>query len=489
MKVLSCLNPQVVYNRSLGRSVVVRCGKCEACLNARAANWVQRLDQEMFYSAYTFFVTFQYDEYHVMQFVRLRDEDNPNEVPTYIDSLTGSLISLADVPFTPKDVTFCNETKVLLVPNYSDFQKFLKRLRKKISSIYGKSTKIRYYCTFEVGPTTYRPHAHCLFFFDSSSLAQSFRDLCDSCWQLGCVYDPHVVTGSASQYVASYVNSLTNLPAIYLCSSVRPKSIFSKRPPIGYRALSLESRKELFFNQSQTFTIFKQNSKTFSDVPLWNFLRNSLYGFIVKFGSLSYLDRVALYRLGLSSSEYYFDSLCTSECIRLGYYKYFYTLVRGTKYYRYNEDSFIRFKRIISRAANTAKELGISIEYYVYLISEYYDRQKLDELKEYFIAQNEYFKSHPISEFLLLNRDFCFKTYGKLYSQLEPWQRYYLDLYLPDIDKTKPIKLEYKTSFAFRELNKLHRKIAYDNTKTKQNIDYLMAHSEEFKNIINYKFS
>lgn len=489
MKVQSCLHPKVVFNRYLNRSVVARCGKCDACLNARAANWVQRIDQECFYTPYNFFVTFQYDEQHVQQFIRLRPEDNPNRLPSYINSLDGSIISLSDVDnITDKDIKYCNDTKILLVPDISDFQLFLKRLRKDIQKHYDNA-KIRYFCTFEIGPTTFRPHAHCIFFVNSPLLAQDFGKLLDKHWQYGSVFDPHIINGSASQYVASYVNCLVNLPKIYLCKEIRPKSIFSKNPPIGYISKTLANRKELFFSKKDEIVIFKPLSKEFSYVPLWRALRNNLYPFIAKFGSLSYLDRVALYRLGswYDKLGFWFGLRSLRRALEYRpYFTTFYTPIKGTKYFEYNENSFLRFARLIRKAYENATSFGISIEYYVYLMSEFYDSCAQHQLADYFRAQDDYFKNHPLSDFLLFNYDFCKKVNNKFYSMLEPWQRYYLDLYLPNLDKSKRITLNSTKSFAYNELNKLHRKIASDNTKTKLNIDYLISKKSEFLNVINY---
>ena len=488
MKVMSCLSPRVVFNRSLGRKVTVRCGKCEACLNARSANWVQRLDQEMYSSKYTFFVTFQYDELNVNQIILLRDEDNPNDCPTYIDSSTGQLYALNDCPnVTPKDIRFCEETKVLLIPSVSDFQKFLKRLRKDLKKNYNEG--IRYYCTFEIGPTTFRPHAHSLFFTNSSQVAQNFAELCHKYWTYGSVFDPHLVDGSASQYVASYVNCFSNLPAIFLHPALRPKSVFSKKPPIGFNALAKEDRKRLFLEQKDVFTIFKPVSSQFCDVPLWRYFRNSVYRFIVKFGSLSYLDRVRLYGLGKIEDVGIREKIATLECLDLHYYINFYTLVRGSKYYKYNEDSFQKFLRTISLAVQDARDFGISIEYYVFLLSEYYDSLPLHQLKDYYLAQDDYFKNHPVSDFLLLNREFCLSVNHRYFSQLDNWQQFYIKMYLPDIDITKRIYLDYRKSYAFNELYKLHYKIHSDSTKTKEATDYLMANSSKFQNVINFKMS
>ena len=65
MRFYSCVSPKVVRNAYTGQLVAAPCGKCNACLNTRAALWVQRLDTEAYFSPHVLFATFQYDEQNV----------------------------------------------------------------------------------------------------------------------------------------------------------------------------------------------------------------------------------------------------------------------------------------------------------------------------------------------------------------------------------------------------------------------------------------
>lgn len=480
----------MIFNKYIQQVVIAKCGKCTACLNARSANWVQRLDQEMYYSRFTWFVTLQYDELNVMQVIRLRKEDNPDyPIPAYINSETGEIYSLKSViGYEQKDIDYCNETKVLRIPNVRDFQLFMKRLRKELYKKYGKYELLRYYVAFEIGPTTYRPHAHCLFFTNQELFTQDFREMLSDCWQYGRVFDPHIVTGSASSYVASYVNSFVNLPKIYLCKGVRPKALFSKRPPIGYFSQTFDKRRETILASANEITIYDKSSSDFVHVPLWRSLRDRLYPTISQFGTLTYLDRIALYRLGVGLIE---EKITDSDVyiILFGTYYYHAAFVRpcDNGSWRYNEDSFQRFLRTIKRAAKNAFEYGLSIEYYVYLISDYYDSCKSQQLAEYFRAQQDYFKIHPISDFVYFNPKFCKDVNGRSYASLSSWQKSVLIDCSFCFSDDDVVYLDYKKSFAWRELDKLHSHIYSENTKTKQATDYLMSKSDEFQNIINYK--
>lgn len=489
MKTISCLNPQIVYNRYIKKVVVARCGKCAACFNARSANWVQRLDQEMYYSKYTWFVTFQYDEQNVMQIIRLRKEDNPDyPVPAYINSETGEIYSLKDViGYEKKDVDYCYETKVLLIPYVRDFQLFMKLLRKEIQKRYALTKSVRYFCAFEIGPTTYRPHAHCLFFSNSDKVAQNFGEMLDTCWKYGRVFDPHLVTASASSYVASYLNCFVNLPKIYLHKGIRPKALFSRNPPIGFMSQTFEARRNTILACSDEISIYDLATNSFCNVPLWRSLRDRLFPSLSQFDTLTYLDRIEMYRLGEGLRQ---ERITESDVFGILYgTRYFHAaFVRPTSTgWRYNEDSFKRFIRTIKRAAINAYEYGLSIEYYVYLISEFYDSCKSHQLREYYLSQQEYFKSHPVSDFIYMNPEFCQSINGKMYDCLSDFQKSVLTQYSFAISTSQPISIDYRKSFAWQELNKLHAKIRYDNTKTKEATDYLMSKQEHFQNIINYK--
>ena len=115
MKLFNCYHPKIVTNRYTGEKVVARCGKCPACLDARSASWVQRLDEEMLHFKYTFFATLQYDEQHVPQIALLDKNERPSNMPAYINVSTGHVFDLADVSdVTQADINYCENTKFLL---------------------------------------------------------------------------------------------------------------------------------------------------------------------------------------------------------------------------------------------------------------------------------------------------------------------------------------------------------------------------------------
>lgn len=106
----------------------IPCGKCIGCRSDQAREWSNRLIMEMSYHDSAYFVTITYDEEHMKRV-------------TYVDEMTGEIK---------------NDRGTL---DKRDFQLFIKRLRKA-----RPEDRIRFYLCGEYGPTTDRPHGHCILF-------------------------------------------------------------------------------------------------------------------------------------------------------------------------------------------------------------------------------------------------------------------------------------------------------------------------------------
>lgn len=157
----------VVFKQSEGFAdlrVEVPCGKCLGCKLARARMWAVRISHEASLYNDNCFITLTY---------------NDDCIPA-----NGSLVK-------------------------ADFQKFMKRLRKRFPDI-----KIRYFMCGEYGEKLSRPHYHaCLFNFDfpdkvllrpdaKSPLATS--EILSELWPFG-MHTIGDVTFKSASYVASYV--------------------------------------------------------------------------------------------------------------------------------------------------------------------------------------------------------------------------------------------------------------------------------------------
>lgn len=517
-KLYPCLHPKVAYNKYIGKKVVARCGKCESCMNIRSASWVQRLDQESMCHKYTWFATFTYDEQHVPQAVRVEEHDSPTGDIGYLDVMTGQFFSYYDKSVSrhsAKDLQYVKDTKVLNIISVRDFQLFMKLLRKEALEI-DLNARIRFYNTFEYGPSTFRPHCHTLFFFDSPLLSQNFVECVRRCWKNGCVYDPHPVTGSAAQYVASYVNSLSNLPSIYLHKDLCQKSVFSKKPPIGVGEVVTENLRKYFFDGTLELTLYDRVRNTFRNVPLWRSVQDRLYPRVQRFSELNLTSRIALYRTsslrnGESIEEFaqllgkFFADAGSVDPTRpvflptwfFDYYKCAFFkdepyLANGQKQYRrrFNPDSVVRFARTICRVAENAKAFGISIDEYVTIMSKWYDKKEKLEFENYMRFQDEYFKEHSVREYPFFDYAFVEQVNNKKHSVLSKAQRIILESCGYTFDSDNDVVLSLSDCSSYRESELLHKNITFHMVKQKKTNDYVqkqVTDSSKYKNVFKFQ--
>ena len=131
-----CLHPLYIKGHR------IPCGKCVECVEKRARDWSFRAEQECSASPLSLFLTLTYNEEH--------------------------LPIIEGIP--------------VLKP--LDLQLFFKRFRKQLDLL---NVKLRYYAIGEYGPTTRRPHYHCLLHFSESVDYWSIRLLIAECWNFGFI--------------------------------------------------------------------------------------------------------------------------------------------------------------------------------------------------------------------------------------------------------------------------------------------------------------
>jgi hypothetical protein len=138
--------------------VLVPCGKCPSCKKRRVNEWTFRLEEEDKVSSSSHFITLTYDT--------------------------------ECIPITP------NGYKTLL---RQDFQKFMKRLRKR------QKAKIKYYACGEYGEKSDRPHYHAIIFnvTDPETIAEA--------WTQGSIHYGDV-SGASIAYTAKYIDKQKNIP-------------------------------------------------------------------------------------------------------------------------------------------------------------------------------------------------------------------------------------------------------------------------------------
>nr|QJB19374.1 MAG: replication initiator protein [Microvirus sp.] len=199
-----CLFPTRAQSQEFGRpklhpegDIVLPCGRCTECISKRAIEWATRAKHEISMHTLNCFITLTYDDQHLPPI---------------------------------------HDTK-------PEFQKFIKRLRKKTK------TDIRYMVSHEYGSKTYRPHHHAIIFGWAPDNQHSPRPTpssgelifrspeLESLWQLG-FSSVGSATERSAYYIASY--SLKGKKHTYTdphtgeLITISDCMDASKRPAIGY---------------------------------------------------------------------------------------------------------------------------------------------------------------------------------------------------------------------------------------------------------------
>ncbi len=173
---------------------IVPCGKCILCLKRRQSSWTFRLNQQQKISQSSCFITLTY-------------EDTP--------------LSQSGTPTLSK----------------TDFQRFIKRLRKKHITSQSKTT-LKYYACGEYGNQYGRPHYHAIMF----NMPQNWIKKSDTilkAWGLGHIFIAPCTNGRIN-YVTKYILKSGKSPIdyetgeIYQEDRVPEFSLMSKNMGLNY---------------------------------------------------------------------------------------------------------------------------------------------------------------------------------------------------------------------------------------------------------------
>lgn len=317
----TCEHPKKITTKD-GRSMVVSCGHCLSCIVQKAHSKSNVCAQQEKLSKYTFFVTLTYNKDNVpcAYPVYLIDDSQPSR-KQYIelyDEETGELLGSCYYPHKKcKAIINRTDDKKLHYARYTDLQKFIKRLRRRIetSKKSYNNEKIKYYAVSEYGPKTYRPHFHILLYFDSSELSQDLAKIIRSCWSYGYSYTT-LSQGHVTSYVASYVNSVVALPAILQTSSTHPKSSHSSCLAIPFFTKEF---KEIYRNEPERLVRSIEHTDGNGHVSYsapWSSYKTYLFPKCPGYAYKSFCERYATYN-ALSTIVRYYGNRQISEYAEL----------------------------------------------------------------------------------------------------------------------------------------------------------------------------
>ena len=250
----TCFRPSKIVNRYTSQEIVCSCGKCYMCQTNKMSRYSQMCNLLDKSYKYCMFVTLTYSpEYLPTCYAEVEvipgstvknkyigDKVVPDKYKLFFFNTSDRLSKyddlISEVEVDSLDKLYELEERMHLGANtycYSsihDLQNFHKRFRSYIDN-HLKSDKdeilcYRHFSVSEYGQRRYRAHYHCLFFFDSDKLLQSFGEVLHSSWKYGRV-DFSLSKGGAASYVASYVNSVVFVPEILTSGRFKARQIHS----------------------------------------------------------------------------------------------------------------------------------------------------------------------------------------------------------------------------------------------------------------------
>lgn len=503
MEIVSCLNPQTVWNVSLNRYILVPCGRCKACRCAHGLNWSTRVQDECSCWRFSIFLTLTYSD----DFIPVVHYDK--DTRSLIDLETGECWSLSDLVMNEEAaLKYLRKRRWKInVCRVRDFQLFMKRFRFNISQLDSNETKeskrVRYFCAFEYGPTTHRAHMHCILWFNSQTIFANLQSLLSASWKCG-FYDFSPVKSSAPQYVARYLNCFDSLPEILKCSAFRPKHLFSKCPPIGSMFFNAEAIREIFDRGFVTYNRPNGDKSKFIDVPLPRYIKDRLFPKITGFSKFSHLDRVALYGVAKWSNcetfseferwytsqleSYTYKDIWASRRISTNLITNIENICRDFDNSFTSIDSYTRrlnqLFRISRRVCLQCEIFHVSLDEYVRRIDNFYSHVSLYNLRKQYEFEEEFVRSYPLSHLVNIDPSFvdiALKEYSNLLST-PLWITYALESFglsedfLRHPDMYGLLGLEFNPSYG--KFAQMVNSIINDSTKNRVKKEYLRLHPE-----------
>lgn len=269
-----CLHPHKIYNKYSGDVLTVPCGCCEACQLSRSKKMSLLCSLEELDNKYCYFVTLTYSNDYIPLMYPI--ETKAKGFYHYVSTCErlndkGKVITLGSLNKALLYKTALNGA--VGYASVRDAQLFIKRIRKHFSKI-DKYEKVRYYIVAEYGPKHYRPHYHCLLFFNSPQFAQNCLKVVRESWKFGRV-DCSLSRGKVNSYVASYVNSTGVIPEIFASKSCKPFALHSRFFAVGFYKCA---KKQIYENEFNEFMLLRRgiNGKYVEFFP-WRSLKGLFY--------------------------------------------------------------------------------------------------------------------------------------------------------------------------------------------------------------------
>lgn len=446
MRLCSCEHPSYIRNKYTGELIAAPCGQCNSCKNLRAKKWIDRLCTESKQHKYCWMVNLSYDDEHLP--VLGYCEDNP----LYLDFVNRksnvriSLKELHDLCFRDNQFLQCDYDLLeyrlahrLGLPCIctDDISRFVKRINKYIfTHITHHYENFRYFCAHEYGGATMRAHSHMLIWFDDKRVSKVFDQILHSCWTFGNIESSPVYSTGGINYVAQYVNLSTHLPAFYAHSKLRQRQQFSKCPSIGSFELLDKDLRSVYERKPTRRNVWDVMSSKYVDLPIQSSFKNRFFPKLQGYSDLSHSDRVTLYGIcqrfdteRFSDFRQVVDDICWLHTRKISnwveerialyvdsiydnlYHSFNFKLRKdGTlsnsrgetldNFWKSFDNSLKRWFGISKRISCFSSMLGVSMDWLVTQIEQYWQKIDYENLIDFYSWQSDYAYGHDSRDLL-----------------------------------------------------------------------------------------
>ena len=249
-----CINKRWIINEYTRKRILVKCGKCEACMVEKAHHRAGRIKNNVYKDEVSLFYTLTYAN-ECLPYVKVEDLNNKvTHLPVYRDSVVRRVRVSGDYQMKYKvslgthvldtfdvDEKMYDDSFVYTSANkkdgcvgvcyYKDIQDFFKRLDINLKRRYGFKGKYSRFACHEYGGKSYRPHFH-LFVFCKAVDMQVLKSAICEAWPFDRGDVRHrkceLTKKSVANYVASYVNSFSTFHPLLSSHSFRSRCSYSR---------------------------------------------------------------------------------------------------------------------------------------------------------------------------------------------------------------------------------------------------------------------
>lgn len=343
-----CTHQRIITNIYTHKEFYVKCGKCPACLQEKAAHRVKLIKDTLESGLETMMVSLTYAR-HTAPYID-RDEaylfahGKIDDLKVYRDcqfrkvrvsgdykiayKRSDKKVVLTSIPY--KSYSAFNDTKDLAhefnkigVCYYPDLQRFIARLRLNLKRKYNYDQSFKTFSCSEYGAKSHRPHFHLLLFYRKGDF-EILRNAIIESWPFSDLSMwPRAIEKSyrGASYVASYVNSGSDFPS-FIKKYFKPKHSYSKGFGLGNPNYGLPKILQMFERGSLSYGVLRDKSgiPSICDVPLPAYV---IHRYFPKFKAYSRISPASMVSVMRRIADFDYDKtlkLLNREGVGLFYY-------------------------------------------------------------------------------------------------------------------------------------------------------------------------